>query len=146
MRTVKLNIDEHKYEVFRDGLWGGENPEEELVERLKNHVRIHNEPRRPQLQIAGAKEPLKKENAPKNVISMGIAPRKTEVTLRIDDSLYGELEKMGRDTGFRTTDELIENEINICIDAIYDLDQPTQLSLWFVEQILGPQPRVKLIK
>jgi hypothetical protein len=115
---------------------------------LEESVRIYYQPRRPHLKIAGAeqKEPLKKESAAKNVVSMGIAPRKTEITLKIDDNLYGELEKMARNKGLGTAEELIREKVKMYTDIVYDMNQPTQLSLWFVEQILGPQPRVKLVK
>jgi hypothetical protein len=147
MKTVKIDIDGRKYEIFKNA-WITKNPENELIEDLKDIVRVHNEPRRPCLKIAGTerKQTSKTENAAKNVVSMGIAPRKTEITLKIDDSLYGELEKMSREKGFGTADELVRKEVTLFIDVTYDMSQPDRTCMWLAEAILGPKKHIQLVK
>jgi hypothetical protein len=147
MRQVTITADERKYGIYADK-WEslGMSPEGEIISGLRNYAKIWNEPHPPTLRIVGKERERKAKEPqdPKNIISLGIKPKTTEITLDIENELYEELSEIAKKQGMTNAEEVVADMAQAYIDDMNETPCETEHIL--LKAIFGITLRPKLVK
>jgi hypothetical protein len=144
MKQVTITVDERKYGVYTDRLKSlGISGEDDIIEGLEDYVKIWSEPGSPNLRVVG-KEPDEKPKVAKNIISLGIKPRTTEITLDIENELYEELSEIAQKAGKENAETVIRERADAYVNLANE--PPNEMTYILHKAVFGTTLRPELLK